>query len=35
MALQYRFEMDEISEDEYDLKEDELLKMLEKIRADK
>jgi hypothetical protein len=35
MRLQLKFEMDEISEEEYDEKEDELLKLLEKIRKDK
>ena len=35
MALQLKFEMDEIGEEEYDRQEDELLNMLEKIRADK
>jgi hypothetical protein len=35
MALQLKFEMDEIDEEEYDKREDELLKTLEKIRADK
>ncbi len=35
MNLQLRFELDEISADEYDAKEDELLKLLTKIRADK
>ncbi len=35
MALQLRFELDEISEEEYDKKEDDLLKKLEKIRLDK
>jgi uncharacterized membrane protein len=34
MALQLRFEMDEIDEEEYDRKEDELLKLLENIRAE-
>jgi len=34
MALQMKFEMDEISEEEYDAKEDELLKFLEKIRIE-
>jgi len=35
MALQLKFEMDEIDEEEYDRREDELLKLLEKIRLDK
>jgi hypothetical protein len=35
MALQLKFEMDEINEKEYDEREDELLKLLERIRADK
>jgi hypothetical protein len=35
MALQLKFEMDEIDEEEYDKQEDELLKLLENIRADK
>ncbi len=35
MALQLRFELDEIDEDEYDRQEDELLIKLEKIRLDK
>lgn len=35
MALQLKFEMDEIDEEEYDKREDELLKSLERIRADK
>ena len=35
MNLQLKFELDEISADEYDAKEDELLKLLTKIRADK
>jgi uncharacterized membrane protein len=35
MALQLKFGMDEIDEEEYDKREDELLKTLEKIRADK
>jgi hypothetical protein len=35
MALQLKFEMDEIDEDEYDRREDELLKTLEKIRENK
>lgn len=35
MALQLKFEMDEIDEEEYDRREDELLKTLERIRADK
>jgi len=35
MALQLRFELDEIDEDEYDRLEDELLRKLEQIRMDK
>lgn len=35
MALQLKFEMDEIDEEEYDKREDELLKTLERIRAEK
>ena len=35
MALQLRFEMDEIDEEEYDKKEDELFKLLENIRTEK
>jgi Gas vesicle protein G len=35
MSLQLKFEMDEISEEEYDRREDELLGLLEKIREDK
>jgi hypothetical protein len=35
MALQLKFEMDEIDEDEYDKREDELLKQLEIIREKK
>ncbi len=35
MALQLQFEMDEIDEEEYDKREDELLKLLENIRAQK
>jgi len=35
MALSLKFEMDEIDEEEYDKREDELLKLLEKIRIDK
>jgi len=35
MALQLKFEMDEIDEEEYDRREDELLKMLEDIRTEK
>ena len=35
MALQLKFEMDEIDEEEYDRREDELLKLLEKIREEK
>ncbi len=35
MSLQRRFEMDEIDEEEYDRREDELLKQLERIRAEK
>jgi uncharacterized membrane protein len=32
MALQLKFEMDEIDEEEYDKREDELLKILENSR---
>lgn len=35
MALQLKFEMDEIDEEEYDKREDELLKLLENIREKK
>jgi len=35
MALQLKFEMDEIGEEEYDKREDELLKTLERIRTEK
>ena len=35
MALQLKFEMDEIDEKEYDKREDELLKLLEKVREEK
>ena len=35
MALQLKFEMDEIDEEEYDKREDELLKLLGKIREEK
>ena len=35
MKLQLQFEMDEISEEEYDRREDELLEMLERIREAK
>ena len=35
MGLQLKFEMDEISEEEYDEKEDELLKLLETISKQK
>jgi len=35
MALQLKFEMEEISEEEYDRREDELLNLLENIRAEK
>ena len=35
MALQLKFEMDEIDEEEYDRREDELLKLLETIREEK
>ncbi len=35
MALQLRFELDEIDEEEYDREEDELLDKLERIRKDK
>jgi len=34
MALQLKFEMDEIDEEEYDRREDELLKLLENIRIE-
>ncbi|HBZ66696.1 MAG TPA: gas vesicle protein GvpG [Bacteroidales bacterium] len=34
MALQLKFEMDEIDEVEYDKREDELLKQLENIRTE-
>lgn len=34
MALQLKFEMDEIDEDEYDKKENELLELLENIRKE-
>ena len=35
MALQLKFEMDEIGEEEYDKREDEFLKTLERIRTEK
>jgi hypothetical protein len=35
IALQLKFEMDEIVEEEYDRREDELLKLLEEIRTEK
>jgi hypothetical protein len=35
MGLQLKFEMDEIDEEEYDKREDELLGLLENIRKDK
>jgi uncharacterized membrane protein len=35
MELQLRYEMDEISEKEYDRQEEELLNLLEQIRAGK
>ncbi len=35
MALQLKFEMDEISEEEYDQREDEILQLLERIREEK
>ena len=35
MALQLKFEMDEIDEEEYDKREDELLKLLEQAREKK
>ncbi len=35
MALQLKFEMDEIDEEEYDKREEELLNLLENIRAEK
>jgi len=35
MELQLKFEMDEITEEEYDQREDELLKLLENIREEK
>ncbi len=35
MELQLKFEMDEIDEEEYDRREDELLKLLERIREEK
>jgi hypothetical protein len=34
MELQLKFEMDEIDEEEYDKREEELLKILEKIRTE-
>jgi hypothetical protein len=35
MTLQLKFEMDEIDEEEYDLREEELLKLLENAREKK
>ena len=35
MALQLKFEMDEISVEEYDRQEEELLEMIERIRVNK
>jgi hypothetical protein len=35
MELQLKFEMDEITVEEYDQREEELLDMIERIRADK
>jgi len=35
MRLQLQFEMDEIDEEEYDRKEDEILQLLEQVRKDK
>jgi hypothetical protein len=35
MALQLKFEMDEITVEEYDLQEDELLELIENIRLNK
>ncbi len=35
MALQLRFELDEIDEEQYDVEEDNLLRKLEQIRIDK
>ena len=35
MELQLKFEMDEITEEEYDKREDELLKKMENIRKEK
>jgi len=35
MVLQLKFEMEEISEEEYDRQEDELLQLLEEIRIEK
>jgi hypothetical protein len=35
MALQLKFEMDEIDEEEYDRREDELLQLLGNIREQK
>ena len=35
MSLQLKFEMDEISEEEYDQREDELLNLLANIREEK
>ncbi|MHC1738690.1 MAG: gas vesicle protein GvpG [Ignavibacteriaceae bacterium] len=34
MEIQYKFEMDEIDEEEYNKREDELLKLLENIRKE-
>jgi len=35
MRLQLQFEMDEIDEEEYDKREDEILQLLEQVRKDK
>jgi hypothetical protein len=35
MELQMKFEMDEMDEEEYDRREDELLKLLERVREEK
>jgi hypothetical protein len=35
MELQLKFEMDEIDEEEYDRREDDLLKLLERVREEK
>ena len=35
MRLQLQFEMDEIDEEEYDRKEDEILQLLAQVRKDK